>query len=209
MAAHFAGELGDGVIVGGERASFAVRAEILPGIKTEDSRVAEAAHALAVVARAVGLAGVFDHDQVVALGDFEDWIQVCGAAIEMNRDDGLGAAGDGRRDQCGIEVGGGGIDVDEDRSGAGVTDGFGGGDEGVGGGDDFVAGADAGGQQREMQCAGAGVERDAVLDFTVAGEGLLEAGDFFSEDERSLWQTRSKASRISSRSSAYCAVRSK
>src|SRR5579863_9105396 len=37
-----------------------------------------------------------------------------------------------------------------------------------------------------MQRASAGIERYAVLRFTVAGEGLLKPGNFFAQNERSV-----------------------
>ena len=75
------------------------------------------------------------------------------------------------------------IDVDVDRARADVADRGDGGDEGERHGDDFVAGPDAGGDQREMQRAGAGVDRDAVRRALVGGELLLEGLDFRAEDE--------------------------
>jgi hypothetical protein len=46
----------------------------------------------------------------------------------------------------------------------------------------FVAVADAGGEQREMQRAGAGVHRHAVIGAVERGELALEQLDFLAED---------------------------
>src|SRR6185312_16210511 len=74
------------------------------------------------------------------------------------------------------------IDVDEHRARAGVADRRDGGDEGERHGDHFVAVADAGGEQREMQGAGAGVHGDAVIGGVERGELALEQLDFLAED---------------------------
>jgi hypothetical protein len=75
------------------------------------------------------------------------------------------------------------VDVDEDRPGAGVVDRGRGRDEREGHGDHLVAGADAGGQQREVQGAGAGVDADALGRAAVRGELLLERGHLAAERE--------------------------
>jgi hypothetical protein len=53
----------------------------------------------------------------------------------------------------------------------------------VGHGDDLVAGADALGQQRQVQRAGAAVDADGVTSTAERGEVLLERGDRGAEDE--------------------------
>src|SRR6185437_375223 len=50
-------------------------------------------------------------------------------------------------------------------------------------GDHFVAGADAGGQERQVQRARAGVDGDAFRRAAVGGELTFEAGDSVAEDE--------------------------
>ena len=76
------------------------------------------------------------------------------------------------------------IDVDEHRPCAGVADRRDGGDEGERHRDHFVAGADAGGEQRQMQRARAGVHGDAVIGAdSSAANSCFERGDFGAEDE--------------------------
>ena len=82
-----------------------------------------------------------------------------GLAVEVDRQDRLGARRDGGLDVGRVDRERRRVDVDEHRRGAAVVDGRHGGDERVRRRDDLVAGADAGGQQRQVQGAGAGVGR--------------------------------------------------
>src|SRR5438552_934371 len=68
VIAHRAGKLRHLLVVGRERAPFAVRAEVFTGIKAEGRALADAAHPLAAITRSVRLAGVFDHCQFVLSG---------------------------------------------------------------------------------------------------------------------------------------------
>ncbi len=75
------------------------------------------------------------------------------------------------------------VNVHEFRSGAGLRDSFGGGDEGVGHGQNAIARLDAGRHQRETQSVGAAVDRDAMLGIAELGERLLEALNLRTADE--------------------------
>ena len=66
---------------------------------------------------------------------------------------------------------------------AGVADRRDGRDEGEGHGDHLVARADAGGEQRQVQRAGAGVDGDGVRRAAVGGEVALERRDLVAEHE--------------------------
>ncbi len=81
-----------------DHAALAVGTEVLAGIEAEAAHVAEAADATALVLGAVRLAGILDHDQAVAARDLEDRIHVGRLAVQVHRDDGLGARGDRRLD---------------------------------------------------------------------------------------------------------------
>src|SRR5213079_1912974 len=96
------------IAVRGERAPLAVGAEVLGGVEAEGGRLAEAADAPAAVARAVGLAGILDHGEVVTRGERQDGIEIGGPAVEMYGHDRPRARGDRRLDALGVEVGGGG-----------------------------------------------------------------------------------------------------
>ena len=65
----------------------------------------------------------------------------------------------------------------------GVDDRRDGRDEGERHRDHFVAGADAGGEQRQVQRARAGVDRDGLRRAAERGEVALERGDLVAEDE--------------------------
>ena len=67
-----------------------------------------------------------------------------------------------------------GLDVDEDRPWRRRSDRRHGGDEGERHGDDLVARPDAGGEQRQVQGARAGVDGDRVLGAAIGGELALE-----------------------------------
>ena len=172
------------IAVRGERAALAVGAQVLGGVEAEGGRLAEAAHAPAAVARAVGLAGILDDGQVVARGDRQDGVEIRRPAVEMHRHDRPRVRGDRGLDALGVEVGGARIDVHEQRARPDVGDGFGGGDEGVGRGDDLVARLHPRREQGQMQGARARVHGDAVLDAAVGRELLLEPRDLLAEDER-------------------------
>ena len=76
-----------------------------------------------------------------------------------------------------------GVDVHEDRHGAGLRDGFGGGDERVGHGDDLISRPDAGRHQGKAQGVGAGVQADAMPAAAECCELFLESRDLRPSDE--------------------------
>ena len=79
--------------------------------------------------------------------------------------------------QVRVDLPGGGVAVDEHRSGADVADGVGGGHEGEGGHDDLVAGSDAGQQQRQVQRGGAARHGRGMADPGHVGHLALEGVD--------------------------------
>ena len=62
-----------------------------------------------------GLGSVFDDIEIMPGGNLHDGVHVAHLAIEVDRNDGLGARTDRCFDLRGIEVVGSAIDVDEDR----------------------------------------------------------------------------------------------
>ena len=170
-------------VVGHDHAAFAVGAEVLARVEAEAPRVAERAHRTSFVRRAVRLAAVLDHLQAMAFRDVEDRVHVGRLAVEMDRDDRLGAAGDRLLELGHVHREGCRIDVDIGRPRAHVPDRGDGGDEGERHRDDLVAGSDAGGDQREMERAGAGIDGDPVRGALEGGKLLLERLDFRAEDE--------------------------
>lgn len=107
-----------------------------------------------------GAGGVLNDRQRMTRGDLHDPRHVAGHANLVHTEDGLGALGDRRLDQCRIHVEGVGINVDEDGQGAAVTDAVGGRDEGMADGDDLVARPNPDGQECEVQ--GRGAARDCA-----------------------------------------------
>ncbi len=85
MIAEQACPMRDFFIIRDERAGFAVRAQVLSRVKTETAGVAHRPHAAAFIFGAMGLSGVFDNQQVMALCNFENWIQVGRLAVKMHR----------------------------------------------------------------------------------------------------------------------------
>jgi hypothetical protein len=86
---------------------------------------------------------------------------VRGVPIEVHRHDAHGAVGDRRLDRRGIEAEAVGLDVGEDRRGAGERHRVRRRGERERRDDHLIARADAGGQQAEVQARGAGVDGDA------------------------------------------------
>src|ERR1019366_3829068 len=153
------------------------------------------------ILRAVGLAGVFDYYQVVAFREFEDGVHVRGLAVEVNGHYGPHRQTELAVHQCAgslidlafgfevlgqlarIHVVGPLIDIDEIGPGAGLGDGFRGGDEGVRDGQDDGAGSDARGDQGEAEGVRAAADADAMLGGAVGGEVTLKLFDHGAADE--------------------------
>jgi len=114
--------LGPLVVIGDHHAAVAKGAEIFARIKTEAAVRAESARPLALVYRAVSLAGILDHRQVVAPGDGHHLIHPAAVAVEMDRDDGPRARADFLLDEARVDAERVGIDVDQHRRGSGERD---------------------------------------------------------------------------------------
>ncbi len=89
--------------------------------------------------RAVGLAGILDHDEAMAPGDLPDPVHVGHQPEQVYDADRLRPRGDRGLDRPGVDEVRPGLDVDEDRAGAGEQDRVRGGGEGVADGDHLVA----------------------------------------------------------------------
>ena len=64
----------------------------------------------------MGVGTVFYHHQVMLLGDIQNAVHICQAAVQMNRNDRLGALADRRFDLFGGNTVGIRLNVDKDRS---------------------------------------------------------------------------------------------
>ena len=85
--------LGHGFIVCGDGAAFSASSKILAGIKAEGRGHSDRAGTfppvilLGEILRAVRLAGIFNHEQVVFLRQFQDWIHVGRLPVQMHGND--------------------------------------------------------------------------------------------------------------------------
>ena len=104
VAQHLHG-LRDGGIVRGGRARFAAGSQVFPRIKAEGrgSSHRSRLHPAVVLSRkifgAVRLAGVLNHDQTVALRQFQNRIHVGHLPVQMDRNDGRDRASTAAADQ--------------------------------------------------------------------------------------------------------------
>ena len=106
---------GRAVVAGRNHAAVAERAEILRRVEAERRRVADAARAPPLVARAVRLRRILDHDQIVAPRDGQDAIEVDRLAVQVHRHDRLRSRRHRRADRAGVDPVGRRIHVDEYR----------------------------------------------------------------------------------------------
>ena len=116
------------------------------------------------------------------LATADDGVHVGHLAVEMDGHDRLRPRRDRRFQLRRIHGERVGFDVHKNRPRAGVADRRHAGDESEGHGDHLVARADAGGEQRKVERARAGIDGDRVLCAAIGGELALEAGDFLAED---------------------------
>jgi hypothetical protein len=82
-----------------------------------------------------------------------------------------------------VNVRGSRLNIDEDGGGTAIDNCFGSSDEGIRGGDHLVAFADTSREQRQMQRAGSGIQRNTVLHLAIFRESLLETLHFLTQNE--------------------------
>ena len=180
QGSHFFGQI---MVIGGDRAGVAERAEVFTGVETGRGGVPQATGFASMVQRALRLGVVFDDLESVPGRDFHDGIHVGGLAVEMNRHDGFGSRGNRRFNPRRIHVVSGRIDFHGNGSGPRVCDGKPGGDEGVRRDDDLVASADAVGTQDQVQGIQTIGDTDTVAAVAVCGELGFEGVEFLAEQE--------------------------
>src|ERR1051326_7292760 len=86
------------------RAALAVSSQVLGGIKTETADIADASSRTPPVFRPVGLRGVLDDDEPSPPRYFQDGIHIGRLAVEMYRQNRLGAGSDGGLDCSGGHI---------------------------------------------------------------------------------------------------------
>ena len=161
--------LGNRVVASEDRTAVAVAAE---GLAREEARAADVAQVAALAPLVFGakaLGSIFDHDQIVAVGDRVDLVHVGRLPVQADGHDGLGTGGDCRFDFGGVDVAGIRLDIHEDGFGTQQHDDFRGRDEGERRGDHLVTWLNAHGHKADQQGFGATGHGDAVLG---AGVGL-------------------------------------
>jgi hypothetical protein len=173
LQAVFLGQARFFQVVQHQAAAFA-GGDVLVGLEAERDEVAEGTDALAIPGGAEGLGRIFDHAQLVFVGDGVQAVHVDRQAGQVDRDDGAGARGDRRFQFVQVDVAGDRVDVGEHRGGADFDDDVGGGRPGNRGGDHFVARPDAGDAQGDLHGAGAGIEGAYRAAAEVLGQQGLE-----------------------------------
>ena len=173
--------VGQTVIVRGHETALP-GGHVLRAVQAE-RRVPPGARLPAAERGAVGLAGVLDDGQTVAVRDGRDRVHVGHQAEQVDRHDRSGPWGDRGLDPGGIDKVGVWLDVDEDRGRARVQDGADRRVERVADRDDLVAraetqaGEDAHLGDRPVR------DRDRVLHTTVLGPALLQIRDALAHDD--------------------------
>src|ERR1700722_14099659 len=89
-------------VVGYDHSAVAEAAQVLAGKETQTAGVAKRADLLSFIGGTDRLGAVFDDVQAVPPSDHHDWVHIAGLAVEVDRQDGLGAWRDGRFDQSRI-----------------------------------------------------------------------------------------------------------
>ena len=143
----------------------------------EGPKAAHAPGPLAVIHRANGFGGIFNHGDAVALADRQQGIHVAEVAVEVHGHDRLGLGRDRGLHLFRIQTPAVRQDVHKHRCGAQMHDWCGGGDPVGVGHDHLIAGPNAQGMHAHVQCTGAAAGGDGVFHSQVRLERLLEAND--------------------------------
>jgi len=150
-------------VVGHQRATFAVGAQVLAWIKAEARHGAKGSDHFTFVLSSVGLSSVFNKSEIVLTANRQKRIQIDGMAVQMDWHDCFGARSDCTLDELRVEVEGLVVDVDINGLCARVRNGPTGGYESGWGSDDLITRADVEQEQSYMESGGAAVEPDTML----------------------------------------------
>ncbi len=168
--------------MGGDKAAVAIGPQVFGGVEAKRPRITQGTGlggrlARGAVAGPDGLGCILQHLQAVLLGKVQQLAHGGHLAVQMNRQDGPGARGEGSLEQGRIEVKVAGVDVHQHGAGPHVLDGLEGGDKGKGRGDHLIPRPQAHGPQGDDEGIGAGAAGDHVGDAQVGGQLLLQGGD--------------------------------
>ena len=209
MGARGTRKLRNVIVIRGQGAAFAVRAEVLSWIEAESRRVGESSSAFSAIASAVGLRGIFEHANVVTRGNFANGIHIGWTSVDVDWKDHSGARRNRSLDQSGIQVSIGRVDIDENGYGSAIGDGLRSCEKAVGTGDYFVVGLHSERQQGQVQRGRSGAKRNAMLSPQKSANSRSKASTSGPITNEEFWQTRSRAGRISSLNCAYSVFRSR
>ena len=170
-------------IVAADRSAVAEATEILAREEAESSVGTDGADPAALVFRADGLTGVFDHDEPMLLRQGHDRVHVGRLTEEVDRYDRLGVRGYFGFDRAGIDIERDRVDVREHRGRADPHDGSDGGEERERRGDDLVSCSDPFGHQRDDQRVRAAAHAHRAGGAAVGGHLLFKGLDFGTEYE--------------------------
>jgi len=168
-------------IAGGYRATFAVSAKILAGVKTEARHIPNTARRQTFIFGAVGLRGVFNYDKSVPPRNFHDRIHVGRLTVEVHGQYGLGARSDRRLDGSRVHRERAGLDIDQDRPRPGVEHCGNAGDKGKWHRDDFIVRSNSRGEQGEMNRTRAGIQSDALCSCAIRSELFFKGSNLSAE----------------------------
>ncbi len=173
---------GQRLVVGGHQSAIAHPAQILAGIETETAQRAYRAAALALVARAVRLAGILDYLEPVFRRDGEDRLHVSRLPVQVHRNNRAGASGDDGPDQIHVDVVGPRIAVHQHRHRPNRRHRQRRRNKCIAGHDDLVAGLHASRLERQPERIEARADADGVLGSDKTGKPLFERLDLGSEN---------------------------
>ena len=170
----------ESVVVAGDEAGIAERAEVLGRIEREAAGQPQSADAASAVAGADGLGRVLDERHPAGNGGQRRHVHRLSEQVHGN--DGLGLRCHRPAHRIDVQVVGRRVDVDQHRPRAEPGHASGGGEERKRRRDHLVAFADAGRHQRHQQRVGARRYPDCVRHLEVVGEFALEGEDFLAHD---------------------------
>ena len=142
-------------VIDHQRAAFTAAGVVFGFMEAESRQVTFNTNEIAFVFAHDALRGVFDHQQVMLVGQAHDRIHIAGDAGVMHGHNGFGFIGDRRSHQRCIHIHGFRVDIDEFDFRAAQHEGIGGTDEGVAWHDNFVARLDIDQQRGDLQRGGA------------------------------------------------------
>src|SRR5215831_7337569 len=172
---------GDIAALSGYQPAIAIGAQVLPGVKAKAADVAQAPRPPAGIDCAVRLCRVFDHYQRIFCSDGAYRRHVRAIAVEMNRNDRLGAGSDGSLDLGGVDQCILGAHIDQHWARARQRYGESSGGKGHRRDDHFVALSQIHGAAGEVQRVGSAGHSDSVRNTAIVRELFFEQAYFSAE----------------------------